>query len=68
MNQANRKNSTAGILCAIGCETLYGLSYIFTKQATACASELVLQESFTGYQIAGAIVIIAGVYTANIKK
>jgi len=34
----------------------------------ALAGALLLQESFTGYQIAGAIVIIAGVYTANIKK
>ena len=42
MNYTNQKNNTVGILCAIGCETLYGLSYIFTKQATACASELVL--------------------------
>lgn len=42
MNHANQKSSTVGILCAIGCETLYGLSYIFTKQATACASEFAL--------------------------
>ena len=42
MNHENQKNNTLGILCAIGCETLYGLSYIFTKQATACASELAL--------------------------
>lgn len=42
MNHTKQKNSTVGILCAIGCETLYGLSYIFTKQATACASELAL--------------------------
>lgn len=32
------------------------------------AGALLLKESFAGYQIAGAIVIIAGVYTANIKK
>ena len=42
MTRTNQKNTTVGILCAIGCETLYGLSYIFTKQATACASELAL--------------------------
>ena len=42
MNHANQKNGTVGILCAIGCETLYGLSYIFAKQATAWASELAL--------------------------
>ena len=42
MNHGNQKNNTVGILYAIGCETLYGLSYIFTKKATACASELAL--------------------------
>lgn len=42
MNYENQKSNTVGILCAIGCETLYGLSYIFTKQATACASEFAL--------------------------
>ena len=42
MNYTNQKNNTVGILCAIGCETLYGLSYIFTKQATACASGFAL--------------------------
>ena len=42
MNHANWKSSTVGILCAIGCETLYGLGYIFTKQATTCAGELAL--------------------------
>ncbi len=31
-----------GSLCALGCETLYGLSYIFTRKATANAGELVL--------------------------
>lgn len=42
MKQTNQKNSTVGVLCAIGCEFFYGLSYLFTKQATACASELAL--------------------------
>ena len=31
-----------GSLCAIGCEVLYGVSYIFTKQATDNASVLSL--------------------------
>lgn len=31
-----------GCLCAIGCEVLYGMSYIFTKQATQTASALSL--------------------------
>ena len=35
-------DSIIGILCALGCETLYGLSYIFTKQATENASAFAL--------------------------
>ncbi len=31
-----------GSLCALGCETLYGLSYIFTRQATRTVSGLAL--------------------------
>lgn len=31
-----------GSLCALGCEVLYGMSYIFTKQATQSASALSL--------------------------
>lgn len=42
MNLTNQKNSTVGVLCAISCEIIYGLSYIFTKQATACASAFAL--------------------------
>lgn len=34
MNGENRKDILIGSLCAIGCETLFGLSYIFTKQVT----------------------------------
>ena len=38
------KKNTAllGCLCAIGCEVLYGMSYIFTKQATQTSSALSL--------------------------
>ena len=31
-----------GSLCALGCEVLYGMSYVFTKQATLSASALSL--------------------------
>jgi drug/metabolite transporter (DMT)-like permease len=31
-----------GSLAALGCEALYGLSYIFTKQATNAASPIAL--------------------------
>ncbi|MDD7021924.1 MAG: DMT family transporter [Aeromonadales bacterium] len=32
----------AGCACAVSCETLFGLSYLFTKDALAGASELAL--------------------------
>ena len=40
--QKKLSDSVIGILCALGCETLYGLSYLFTKQATESASALAL--------------------------
>lgn len=36
------KKTTLGILCALGCEVLFGFSYIFTKNATKVAGELEL--------------------------
>lgn len=42
MQTKAQKDGIIGSLAAIGCEILYGLSYIFTKQATANASELAL--------------------------
>ena len=29
----------AGVLCALGCETLYGLSYVFTKLANSAGAD-----------------------------
>lgn len=37
-----RKNSIVGSFCALICEILYGLSYIFTKQATESAGTFAL--------------------------
>lgn len=37
-----QNNILVGCLCALGCETLYGLSYMFTKQATELASAFAL--------------------------
>lgn len=36
------KNLIAGVFCALGCEIIYGLSYLFTKQATEVSSSLSL--------------------------
>ena len=42
MKAIKPRDSVLGTLCAISCETLYGLSYLFTKQATGCSSEFAL--------------------------
>ncbi len=42
MGNTKKDHLVVGSLCAIGCEVLYGLSYIFTKQATENASSLAL--------------------------
>ena len=39
---SSRRQLLFGCLCAIGCETLFGLSYLFTKDATGAASPLAL--------------------------
>ncbi len=38
----NQKNLIIGNLCALGCETLYGLSFVFTKQAAQSAGVFAL--------------------------
>lgn len=42
MNNKKKKDLIVGSLCALGCETLFGLSYIFTKQVTNLASPFAL--------------------------
>ena len=39
---AASKNILVGSLAALGCEILFGISYLFTKQATGQASALAL--------------------------
>lgn len=41
-SEINNKSLIKGISCALGCETLYGLSYVFTRKATMAASPLYL--------------------------
>ena len=47
-------NILLGCLCALGCEVLYGLSYIFTKQATESANAF----SLLGWRFFIAAIII----------
>lgn len=42
MMKKSRSRILWGCLCAVGCETLFGLSYICTKEATQAASALTL--------------------------
>ncbi|MDO4775757.1 MAG: DMT family transporter [Aerococcaceae bacterium] len=42
MSDRKHHHLLVGSLCALGCEILYGLSYVFTKQATEIASPLAL--------------------------
>lgn len=42
MQKPANKTILSGRLCALGCETLFGLSYIFTKQAAGQAGALAL--------------------------
>lgn len=51
----NRKNILLGYLCAVGCETLFGLSYICTKEAAYAASAL----SLLGWRFFIAAVVMA---------
>ena len=57
-----------GSLCALGCEVLYGMSYVFTKQATLSASAL----SLLGWRFVLAffvmsILVIIGVINVDLK-
>ncbi len=48
------KNLTIGCLCALGCELLFGFSYLFTKNATASASAFALM----GWRFLIAIIVM----------
>ncbi|MDO4851136.1 MAG: DMT family transporter [Actinomycetota bacterium] len=42
MGSKKHSDAVVGCLCALGCEALFGLSYVFTKQATGVASAFAL--------------------------
>lgn len=56
MKEVNKWSLILGSLAALGCEGLYGLSYIFTKQATNQASVLAL----LGWRFVIAFVVMSG--------
>ena len=55
MTGTERKRTNIGVASAICCEALFGLSYVFTKQATANATPL----SLLGWRFAIAFIAIA---------
>ena len=64
----NRNSLMIGSLCALGCEILYGMSYVFTKQATQSASAL----SLLGWRcvlafVVMSILVIIGVIKVDLK-
>lgn len=64
----NKKDFISGVFCAIGCEILFGLSFIFTKQATSQASAFTL----LGWRFLLALVVMSvfakiGVIRINYK-
>lgn len=57
-----------GSLCALGCEILYGMSYVFTKQATQSASALsLLGWRFVLAFVVMSILVIIGVIKVDLK-
>lgn len=59
-----KNNLTIGSLCALGCEVLYGMSYIFTKQATQDASAL----SLLGWRFFLSFVVMSALAVTGIIK
>ena len=58
-----------GSLCAIGCEVLYGVSYIFTKQATDNASVLsLLGWRFLLASLVMSLFVVLGIIKVNLKR
>lgn len=62
MKKVNKRSVTLGSLAAIGCEGLYGLSYIFTKQGTDQASVLAL----LGWRFLVAFIVMSALIVVGI--
>ncbi|MBR2214043.1 MAG: DMT family transporter [Eubacterium sp.] len=66
----NKKKKTVliGCLSAIGCETIYGLSYVFTKKVTSTSSELfLLGWRFLLAFVVMSILALVGIIKINLK-
>ena len=58
---AASKNILVGSLAALGCEILFGISYLFAKQATGQASALAL----LGWRFVVALAVMGGAGAAG---
>ena len=68
MKKTEQNNLIIGCLCALGCETIFGLSYIFTKKATSLASEFsLLGWRFFISTLIMSILIMIGFIKVNLK-
>lgn len=68
MKKTEQNNLIIGCLCALGCETIFGLSYIFTKKATNLASEFsLLGWRFFIAALIMSILIMIGFIKVNLK-
>ncbi len=68
MEDKKSNNLIIGCMCALGCEIFFGLSYVFTKQATDSASELsLLGWRFLLAFIVMTILILLGIVKINLK-
>ena len=69
MSNIKQNNILIGCLCALGCETLYGLSYMFTKQATELASPFALLcWRFLIAFIIMSVMVIGGIIKIDLKS
>lgn len=64
MSNIRNNSILIGCLCALGCETLYGLSYMFTKQATELASPFAL----LGWRFIVAFIIVNILVICGVMK
>ena len=63
------KQTLVGCLCALGCEVLFGFSYLFTKDATNSASVFALLGwRFVVAAVAMGICVAAGLMKINLRK
>ena len=68
MKAIRHNNFIIGILCAIGCEVFFGLSYIFTKSATQEASAFsLLGWRFIVAFVIMSVIVLLGIIKINLK-